>query len=125
MRSFLHTVDTTKSFEAAVEAVEQKVAEKNFRVVNTYDVAASLAEQGYRRGPLKIIEVCNARFASEALEKDINVALMLPCPISVYTEGGKNFHQHDASLSSGGVQSGLGSGGNRHRGRARGPANCR
>ena len=91
MKSFLHTVDTTKSFEAAVEAVEQKVAEKNFRVVNTYDVAASLAEQGYRRGPLKIIEVCNARFASEALEKDINVALMLPCPISVYTEGGRTY----------------------------------
>jgi uncharacterized protein (DUF302 family) len=71
--------------------VEQKVAEKNFRVVNTYNVAATLAEQGDRRGPLKIIEVCNARFASEALERDINVALMLPCPISVYTEGGKTF----------------------------------
>jgi uncharacterized protein (DUF302 family) len=91
MKSFLYTVDTAKSFEAAVEAVEQKVAEKNFRVVNTYNVAATLAEQGYPRGPLKIIEVCNARFASEALEKDINVALMLPCPISVYTEGGKTF----------------------------------
>jgi uncharacterized protein (DUF302 family) len=91
MKSFLYTVDTTKSFEAAVEAVEQKVAEKNFRVVNTYNVAANLAEQGDRRGPLKIIEVCNARFASEALERDVNVALMLPCPISVYTEGGKTF----------------------------------
>ncbi len=91
MKSFLYTVDTTKSFEAAVEAVEQKVAEKNFRVINTYNVAATLAHRGYPRGPLKIIEVCNARFASEALQKDINVALMLPCPISVYTEGGKTF----------------------------------
>ena len=91
MRSFLYTVDTTKSFEAAVEAVREKVVEKNFRVVNTYDVAANLAEQGYPRGPLKVIEVCNARFASQALDKDINVALMLPCPIAVYTEGGKTF----------------------------------
>jgi len=91
MRSFLYTVDTTKSFEAAVEAVREKVAEKNFRVVNTYDVAATLAEQGYPRGPLKVIEVCNARFASQALDKDINVALMLPCPIAVYTDGGKTF----------------------------------
>jgi uncharacterized protein (DUF302 family) len=91
MKSFLHTVDTQKSFEAAVEAVEVKVAEKNFRVVNTYDVAATLTEQGFPRSPLKIIEVCNARYASEALEKDINVALMLPCPIAVYTEGGKTF----------------------------------
>lgn len=91
MKSFLHTVDTQKSFEAAVEAVDAKVAEKNFRVVNTYDVAATLTEQGFPRSPLKIIEVCNARLASEALDKDINVALMLPCPIAVYTEGGKTF----------------------------------
>jgi uncharacterized protein (DUF302 family) len=91
MKSFLHTVDTQKSFEAAVEAVEAKVAEHNFRVVNTYDVAATLTEQGYPRSPLKIIEVCNARYASEALEKDINIALMLPCPIAVYTEAGKTF----------------------------------
>lgn len=91
MKSFLYTVDTTKSFQETVEAVEAQVVEKNFRVVNSYDVAATLAEQGYPRGPLKIIEVCNARFASEALEKDINVALMLPCPISVYREGGKTF----------------------------------
>jgi uncharacterized protein (DUF302 family) len=91
MKSFLHTVDTQKSFEAAVEAVAAKVAENNFRVVNTYDVAASLTEQGFPRSPLKIIEVCNARYASEALEKDINVALMLPCPIAVYTEAGKTF----------------------------------
>jgi uncharacterized protein (DUF302 family) len=91
MKSFLHTVDTLKSFKDAVEAVEVKVAESTFRVVNTYDVAATLTEQGYPRSPLKIIEVCNARYASEALEKDINVALMLPCPIAVYTEGGKTF----------------------------------
>lgn len=91
MKSFLHTVDTAKSFEAAVEAVEAKVAEYNFRVLNTYDVAATLTEQGFPRSPLKIIEVCNARFASEALDKDINVALMLPCPIAVYTEAGKTF----------------------------------
>ncbi len=91
MKSFLHTVDTDKSFDAAVEAVEEKVVEKNFRVINTYDVAATLTEQGFPRSPLKIIEVCNARYVSEALDKDINVALMLPCPIAVYTEGAKTF----------------------------------
>ena len=125
MKSFLHTVDTQKSFEAAVEAVETKVAEKNFRVVNTYDVAATLTEQGFPRSPLKIIEVCNARLASEALEKDINVALMLPCPIAVYTEGRENFYQHDAALSPGRALSCFGFGTNRRRGRESRPADCR
>ncbi len=91
MKSFLYTVDTAKSFESAVDAVQEKVAEKGYRVVHTYDVAAMLASEGFGRGPLKIIEVCNARYADEALKRDINVALMLPCPIAVYANGGRTF----------------------------------
>ena len=91
MKHYLYTVDTQKSFEAAVEAVEEKVAEKGYRVMHTYDVAATLAAEGFHRGPLKIIEVCQARFADELLKRDVSVALMLPCPITVYTEGEKTF----------------------------------
>jgi uncharacterized protein (DUF302 family) len=91
VKSFLYTVTTKKSFEAAVDAVEAKTVEKGFHVVHTYDVAATLAAAGLTRGPLKIIEVCNARFADEALKRDVNVALMLPCPIVVYTEGDQTF----------------------------------
>ena len=49
----------------------------------------ALRSEGISHGPLKIVEVCNARYANEALQKDINVALMLPCPIVVYTEAGE------------------------------------
>lgn len=52
-------------------------------------MAATLAEKGFPREPLKIIEICNARYASEVLKKDVKISLMLPCPISVYVEGGK------------------------------------
>ena len=41
------------------------------------------------REPLKIIEICNARYASQVLDKDIKISLLLPCPISVYVRGGK------------------------------------
>jgi len=84
-------VETSKSFEGAVEAVEKKTAEKGFRVLNTHDVAGALAEKGFAREPLKIVEVCNARYAAEALKKDVSVALMLPCPIAVYMKGVKVF----------------------------------
>jgi len=40
---------------------------------------------------LKIIEICNAKYASQVLGKDIKISLMLPCPISVYEEKGKAF----------------------------------
>ncbi|HLI62974.1 MAG TPA: DUF302 domain-containing protein [Terriglobales bacterium] len=89
MKHFLYTVATLKPFDTAVEALEKSVVENGFRVIHTYDVAASLQAEGITRGPLKIIEVCNARYANEALQKDINVALMLPCPIVVYVEGGE------------------------------------
>jgi uncharacterized protein (DUF302 family) len=89
MKNFQYTVETSKPFDAAVASVEQKTAEKGFRVLHTHDVAATLAEKGFAREPLKIVEICNARYASEALKKDVNVALMLPCPIAVFTQNGK------------------------------------
>ena len=91
MKNFEYTVETGKDFDAAVAAIEQKSAESGFRVLHTHDVAATLAAKGFPREPLKIVEVCNARYASEVLKKDIKIALMLPCPISVYTAGGKTF----------------------------------
>lgn len=89
MRAFEHTVTTEKSFEEAVKAVETKAAERGFRVLHTHDVAATLAEKGFPREPLKIIEICNAKYASQVLNKDVKVSLMLPCPISVYVQAGK------------------------------------
>ena len=89
MKRFERTVSTEKSFDEAVAAVERKPAEEGFRVLHTHDVAATLAEKGFPREPLKIIEIRNAKYASQVLDKDIRMSLMLPCPISVYVQGGK------------------------------------
>jgi uncharacterized protein (DUF302 family) len=91
MTQIEYTVETSKPFDAAVTAVQEKSAAKGFGVLHTHDVAATLASKGFAREPLKIIEICNARYANEALAKDIHLALLLPCPISVYTEQGKTF----------------------------------
>lgn len=91
MKNLQYTVATPKPFDSAVNAVQQKAAEKGFRVLHTHDFAGTLAEKGFPREPLKVVEICNARYASDVLKKDINIALMLPCPISIYTRDGKNF----------------------------------
>ena len=65
--------------------------EKGFGVLHIHDVKATLAGKGFDREPLKVIEICNAKYASEVLSKDIKISLMLPCPISVYVEGGKTY----------------------------------
>ena len=89
MKRFEQTVTTDKPFDEAVAAFQHKAAENGFRVLHTHDVAATLAEKGFPREPLKIIEICNAKYASQVLNKDVKISLMLPCPISVYVQEGK------------------------------------
>lgn len=91
MKPFEQTIATEKSLDETVSAIEQKAAEKGFRVLHTHDVAATLAEKGFPREPLKIIEICNAKYASQVLDKDVKISLMLPCPISVYVKEGKTY----------------------------------
>jgi uncharacterized protein (DUF302 family) len=86
---FEYRVESKKSFPEAVAAVEAKTAEKGFRVLHVHDVQATLAEKGFQREPLVIIEVCNAKFAHQVLTKDMKVSLFLPCKINVFTQGGK------------------------------------
>ncbi len=86
-----YIVATAKPFDEAVQAVEQAAGRHGFRVLHTHDVAATLAEKGFHRDPIKIVEICNARLASEILEKDVRTSLMLPCPITVYVQQGKTF----------------------------------
>ncbi len=91
MENFDYTVETNKSFDEAVAAIEAKSKEKGFGVLHIHDVKATLASKGFDSVPLKIIEICNPRYASEVLKRDIKISLMLPCPISVYVEGGRTY----------------------------------
>jgi uncharacterized protein (DUF302 family) len=91
MQNFEYTVETSKPFSEAVAAVEQNAVAQGFRVLHTHDVAATLAEKGFPREPMKLVEICNARYASEVLNRDIRIGLMLPCPINVYVREGKTF----------------------------------
>ncbi len=84
-----YTIGTAKSVDDAVEAVVASTAAHGFRVLTVHDVQATLAEKGFEREPLTIVEVCNARYAHEVLSRDVKIGLMLPCPIMVYTQEGE------------------------------------
>ncbi len=75
-----------KPVEEVAEALQEKSVENQFRVLAVHDVQATLAEKGFERGPLKIIEVCNSGFAYEALKKDIDVSMFMPCKFTVYRQ---------------------------------------
>jgi uncharacterized protein (DUF302 family) len=84
-----YTVPTAKSHAEAVAAVIELTAAHGFRVQFVHDVQETLAEKGFARDPLTIVEMCNAKFASEVLAADPKIGLMLPCPIMVYVEDGR------------------------------------
>ena len=75
---------TTNHLLRATFAVDRTV--KRIEGRSRYDVAATLAEKGFEREPVTIIEVCNARYASQVLASDVRIGLMLPCPVMVYVK---------------------------------------
>jgi uncharacterized protein (DUF302 family) len=91
MEQFDYTVQSSKGFNETVSAVEAKSREKGFNVLVVHDVKATLESKGFSREPMKIVEICNARYVDQVLAKDIKIALMLPCPVVVYIQDGKTF----------------------------------
>ncbi len=88
---FDYTVATSKDFATAVEIVEKEIAKAGMRVLHVHDVRATLAEKGFARESFKIIEFCNAKYASAFLEADVKIGLCMPCKINVYTKDGETF----------------------------------
>ncbi len=84
-----YTVESSRPFDEVSTHLEEAVPKHGFRVLAVHNVQQTLKEKGFESGPLKIVEICNAKFAHEALGKEINVALMMPCKIIVRSEGEK------------------------------------
>jgi uncharacterized protein (DUF302 family) len=83
-----YTVPTDKTYEQAVQAVQDAAELHSFRVGFVHDLGEAFAEKGIEREPISIVELCNARYASQILDEDINIGLMLPCPVMVYVQDG-------------------------------------
>ena len=67
------TLPTDKPYAEAIEAVKEAAAAHSFRVSFVHDIAETLSERGFTREPLSIVEMCNAKFASEVLDEDVDV----------------------------------------------------
>jgi uncharacterized protein (DUF302 family) len=84
-----YTKESSRNFDQAVAKVEELTAARGFRVLHIHDVKATLREKGFDRGPFKIIEICSAKFAHQALGVNEGVGLFMPCKINVYTKSDK------------------------------------
>lgn len=88
---FDYTKTTEKSFDQAVQAVQDEVAKAGMRVLHIHDVQKTLGDKGFERDPFKIIEFCNAKDAYDFLNIEIKIGLCLPCKINVYIKDGQTY----------------------------------
>jgi uncharacterized protein (DUF302 family) len=84
-----YTTRPYREFNETVAKIEEITATKGLRVLHIHDVRATLQEKGFEKGAFKIVEICNAGFAHQALSITEDVGLFMPCKINVYIKDGE------------------------------------
>lgn len=78
------------SFHDAVARIEVALKTEGFGILCQIDIQAKLKEKlGVEFPPYVILGACNAPLAHHALQRDINLGLLLPCNAVVYEKGGQ------------------------------------
>jgi uncharacterized protein (DUF302 family) len=88
MRSFGIHARFQGPFDEAVAKVTEALRSEGFGVLTEIDIQATLAKKlgvDFRR--YKILGACNPPFAHRALERSLDVGLLLPCNVAIYEEG--------------------------------------
>src|SRR5690606_1916999 len=84
---FNYTVDTSKTVNEAVEALEENLKAEKFGILCNFDLTAKLQEKGEDFDtPYTILEVCNPKEANRVLSENLMIGYFLPCKIVVYKE---------------------------------------
>jgi uncharacterized protein (DUF302 family) len=76
---------TDLSYEQAIAKVTDELKKEGFGVLTEIDVKETLKKKlGIDFRPYKILGACNPSLAHQALEKEVELGLFLPCNIIVY-----------------------------------------
>ena len=85
-----YVIETEKSFDQATADLDAAVSRHGFGVLHIHDLGSTLRSKGVAFDEqCKIFEICNPMQAAKVLSTDMRLNMVLPCRISVFTEGGK------------------------------------
>jgi len=91
LTDFHYTVETGKSVDEAIAALEANLKEQSFGILWQLDLPAKLREKGVEVSlePYRVLEVCNPREAALVLGENELSGYFLPCKIVVYQRDGR------------------------------------
>ncbi|MGL4332816.1 MAG: DUF302 domain-containing protein [Bacteroidales bacterium] len=76
------------SFDETIEQINLSIPEIGWKVVTTHNFQEIMLKNGTSISPLKVLEVCNPKYASQLLTVDslLMYSPLMPCRISVYED---------------------------------------
>lgn len=81
-------LNSQKSLEQIGKDLETAAARHKFGLLTVYDLREKMREKGIEMDrEVQIFEVCNPKQAKDALDANPNISTVLPCRVSVYSEG--------------------------------------
>ena len=85
-----YVVESEKPVAQATEDLKAAVSRHGFGVLHEYDLKATLASKGFElEDECRILEICNPKQAHEVLSREMDMNIMLPCRVSVYSDRGR------------------------------------
>ncbi|RHX93950.1 hypothetical protein DLM76_13290 [Leptospira yasudae] len=85
-----YIVESKKSVEECVRDLEKEITERKYGVLHIHNLKETMKKKGVDFAEeCRILEVCNPHKANQVLSEDMEMNLVLPCRISVYSEKGK------------------------------------
>lgn len=85
-----YVVTTDKTVDQVCEDIQQVVPAHQFGIVAVHDLQETMQKKGVEFDQaVKVFEICNPKKAKAVLEKDMDLAMALPCRMAVYEDAGQ------------------------------------
>lgn len=83
---------SSKSVQELVEQIVNEAPNFKFGVLNIHNIKNTLESKGLEfENECQILDICNPNIAKEFLLKDMNLASILPCKLSVYSKNDESY----------------------------------